>query len=75
MLFLALMILTFLWLSTVSAQESPALLPPVTVRGVPLPSGAIPDRLRTQEQAQQEIERTRAKLNRVAATAHLPAVG
>jgi iron complex outermembrane recepter protein len=58
MLFLACIILTSLWLSPVSAQQSPAPLPPVIVKGVPLLSGAIPDRLRTQEQAQQEIELT-----------------
>ncbi len=57
MLFLILMVATLLYLSTASAQESTTPLPPVIVKGVPLPSGAIPDRLRTQEQARQEIER------------------
>ena len=57
MLFLILMVATLLCLSTASAQESTTPLPPVIVKGVPLPSGAIPDRLRTEEQARQEIER------------------
>ena len=57
MLFLILMILMLLCLSTADAQESTTPLPPVIVEGVPLPTGAIPDRLRTQEQARQEIER------------------
>ena len=57
MLFLILMVAMLLCLSTANAQESTTPLPPVIVEGVPLPSGAIPDRLRTQEQARQEIER------------------
>ena len=49
MLFLILIIATLLCLSTVSAQQPTTPLPPVIVKGVPLPSGAIPDRLRTEE--------------------------
>jgi outer membrane receptor protein involved in Fe transport len=57
MLFLILISAMLLCLSTVSAQQPTIPLPPVIVKGVPLPSGAIPDRLRTEEQARQEIER------------------
>jgi iron complex outermembrane recepter protein len=57
MLFLILIVMMFLCPSTVSAQQPPTPLPPVIVKGVPLPSGAIPDRLRSLEEAQQEIER------------------
>src|SRR6266850_8338007 len=56
MLFLILIVM-LLCLSTLSAQQPTTPLPPVIVKGVPLPSGAIPDRLRTEEQARQEIER------------------
>src|SRR5262245_6007506 len=56
MLFLILIVATLLCLSTVSAQQPTTPLPPVIVKGVPLRSGAIPDRLRTEEQARQEIE-------------------
>ena len=56
MLFMILMVTTLLCLSTASAQQPTTPLPPVIVK-VPLPSGAIPDRLLTEEQARQEIER------------------
>jgi hypothetical protein len=56
MLFLILIVM-LLCLSTVSAQQPTTPLPPVVVRGTPWPSEAIPDRLRTEEQARQEIER------------------
>jgi hypothetical protein len=46
MLFLTLTIMMLLCLSTVSAQQPTTPLPPVVVRDTPLPSEAIPDRLR-----------------------------
>ena len=58
MLFLILMVATLLCLSTVSAQQPTTPLPPVVVKGTPLPSEAIPDRLRSEEEARREIERT-----------------
>jgi iron complex outermembrane receptor protein len=44
-------------LSTVYAQQRPTPLPPVVVREAPLPSEAIPDRLRSAEDARREIQR------------------
>jgi iron complex outermembrane recepter protein len=44
-------------LSSAGGQPRPTLLPPVVVREVPLPSEAVPDRLRSREEARQEIER------------------
>src|SRR5882672_4114647 len=58
MLFPILIVATLLCLSTVSAQQPTTPLPPVIVKGVPLPSEAIPDRLRSEEEARREIERT-----------------
>jgi iron complex outermembrane recepter protein len=57
MLFLILMIAMLVCLSTVNAQQPTTPLPPVIVRGAPLPSEAIPDRLRSEEEARREIER------------------
>jgi len=45
-------------LSTAAAQAPPTPLPPVIVKGAPFPAEAIPDRLRGEEEARQEIERT-----------------
>src|SRR5882724_12009951 len=58
MLFLILMIVMLLCLSSVNAQQPTTPLPPVVVKGTPLPSEAIPDRLRSEEEARREIERT-----------------
>jgi iron complex outermembrane recepter protein len=56
--FLTLLVVMLLSLSAVHAQQQPTLLPPVIVRGTPLPSAALPDRLRSEEGARQDIERT-----------------
>ena len=50
-------VLMLLLLSSAGAQPRPTPLPPVMVRGAPLPSEAVPDRLRSEEEARQEIER------------------
>jgi iron complex outermembrane receptor protein len=50
--------LMLLSLCSAGAQPRPTPLPPVVVREAPLPSEAIPDRLRNEEEARQEIERT-----------------
>jgi iron complex outermembrane recepter protein len=55
---LIIMVVMLLCLSTVNAQQQPTPLPPVIVRGAPLPSAALPDRLRNEEGARQDIERT-----------------
>ena|SRR5688572_17739436 len=55
--FLILTIVMLLCLSTAHAQPQPTPLPPVVVRETPLPSEAIPDRLRSEEEAQREIQR------------------
>lgn len=55
--FLSLTIVMLLCLSTAHAQPQPTPLPPVVVRETPLPSEAIPDRLRSEEEAQREIQR------------------
>jgi iron complex outermembrane recepter protein len=57
MAFLILTIVMLLCLSTASAQQRPTPLPPVVVRGEPLPSVAVPDRLRGEEGARRAIER------------------
>src|SRR5262245_8636839 len=58
MLFLIIMIVMLLCLSSVNAQQPTTPLPPVVLTGTPLPSEAIPDRLRSEEEARREIERT-----------------
>jgi iron complex outermembrane recepter protein len=45
-------------LSAAAAQQQPTPLPPVIVREAPLPTEAVPDRLRSEEEAREEINRT-----------------
>src|SRR5437870_3458679 len=54
---LLIVLLTLLWVSLGDAQEQPIQLPPVVVRGVPLPSSATPDRVRSEEDTQRELMR------------------
>jgi iron complex outermembrane receptor protein len=55
--FLIVVALMLLCLPSAEAQPRPTTLPPVVVRETPLPSEAIPDRLRTEGEARREIER------------------
>jgi len=45
------------YLASAGAQPRPTPLPPVVVREAPLPSEAVPDRRRSEEEARREIER------------------
>src|SRR5919199_6006583 len=54
---LLLITLTCMCISLGSAQERPMQIPPVVVTGAPLPSSAIPDRLRSEEDTRRELER------------------
>jgi iron complex outermembrane recepter protein len=54
---LVLILVMFICLSIAAAQQPITPLPPVIVREAPLPEEAIPDRLRNEESARQQIER------------------